>query len=83
MNNALTEIQNKPAAEVQEVDEEEIRNMKQLIDDLHAQQHQIIENNQHIGDEMAVNKEHIKGLYSQNETLKETKADKVGYFIPK
>ena len=75
---AVTDIQNKPEDDMgSALDEETVSQMKQMLDDLHAQQHQMMETSHNVSEEIAINKDIIKKLYGESEMLKETKADKV------
>ena len=78
--NAVTEIQNKPE-DTGSIDEEKVNEMKQMVEDLHTQQHHMMETSQNANEEIAVNKDLIKKLYGESEMLKETKADKVISFL--
>ena len=75
---AVTDIQNKSEDDRgSALDEERVGEMKQMLDDLHAQQHHMMETSQNVSEEIAINKDIIKKLYGESEMLKETKADKV------
>ena len=81
---AVTEIQNKPEDDRSSaLDEERVSEIKQMLDDLHAQQHHMMETSQNASEEIAINKDIIKKLYGESEMLKESKADKVSFLQKK
>lgn len=77
VTNAVTEIQSRPEEDRSSIDEEKVNEMKQMVDDLHTQQHHMMETSQNANEEIAINKDLIKKLYGESEMLKESKADKV------
>ena len=75
---AVTEIQDKPEEDKgSALTEEKLSEITQRLDNLHDQQHDMMESNQNVNEEIAINKEFIKKLYGESEQLKESKADKV------